>query len=292
MQNININRFENEVQFEVGVWDYMNKRLLVLVFSWLFLVALVIFRANIAGFIQTKPIFYGDEKKIASTAAVKPDFSQITDVTVKKNKFIQYLKPYIEASNSEVLEVRKNLLRLKLIAENGSLNDSDKSYLKAIAGIYRCPNKIKEDKSVINELLIRVDIVPVSLALAQAANETAWGTSRFAVDGNNYFGIWCFKPGCGIVPKLRSSGEKHEVAKFDSPQGSAFYYLKQLNSHKNYELLRSLRTASRESEAQVISGATLADGVVNYSAIGQEYVDSIRAIIRVNKLDRFDFIIR
>ncbi len=287
----NINRFENEVQFEVGVWDYMNKRLLVLVFSWLFLVALVIFRANIAGFIQTKPIFYGDEKKIASTAVVKPDFSQITDVTVKKNKFIQYLKPYIEASNREVLEVRKNLLRLKLIADNGSLDGADKSYLKTIAGIYRCSNKIKEDKAVIKELLIRVDIVPVSLALAQAANETAWGTSRFAVVGNNYFGIWCFKPGCGVVPKLRSSGEKHEVAKFDTPRGSASYYLKQLNSHKNYELLRNLRIASRESETKIISGTTLADGVVNYSAIGQKYVDSIRAIIKVNKLERFDFII-
>lgn len=291
MQYINTDKFQNTVQLELGAWNYMNKRLLVIFFSWMFLVALVLFRANIAGFIQVKP-FLEDDKQPVSAVAVKPDFSQITDVTVKKHTFFQYLKPFVEASNSEVLQVRKNLLRLKLATEKGSLNSTDRSYLGVIANIYRCPDSLKDDKAVIDELLIRVDIVPVSLALAQAANETAWGTSRFAVDGNNFFGIWCFKPGCGIVPKQRGGGEIHEVAKFDSPQGSVFYYIKQLNSHKNYKLLRDLRAESRQSGDNVISGAVLADGVVNYSAIGQEYVDSIRSIIRVNKLDRFDFIIR
>ena len=69
-------------------------------------------------------------------------------------------------------------------------------------------------------LLNRVDVIPPSLALAQGANESAWGTSRFSKEGNNYFGQWCFKLGCGLVPRQRDSGAQHEVAKFDSPRQS------------------------------------------------------------------------
>ena len=81
-------------------------------------------------------------------------------------------------------------------------------------------SQFASDQDIINELILRVDVIPVSLALAQAANESAWGTSRFALEGNNVFGQWCYKKGCGIVPAERRSGATHEVKSFTSVERS------------------------------------------------------------------------
>ena len=136
-------------------------------------------------------------------------------------------------------------------------------------------------------LLKRVDVIPPSLVLAQAANESAWGTSRFAKSGFNYFGQWCFKKGCGIVPGKRDAGKEHEVAAFSSPRKSVGSYIRNLNSHPAYQSLRSIRIQLR-SENKAITGIALAGGLSEYSARGSEYVEELRSIIRYNKLAKYD----
>jgi Bax protein len=139
----------------------------------------------------------------------------------------------------------------------------------------------------IQQLKTKVNFIPAALILAQAANESAWGTSRFAREGNNFFGQWCFSKGCGIVPNSRNSGANHEVASFDSPLGSVKSYIRNLNSHPTYALLRTLRQQSID-DGQRVSGELLAQGLIGYSERGEEYVKEIQSMIRYNKLSRFD----
>ncbi|MCH2098860.1 MAG: glucosaminidase domain-containing protein, partial [Pseudomonadales bacterium] len=139
----------------------------------------------------------------------------------------------------------------------------------------------------LDELLACVDVIPPSLVLAQAATESAWGTSRFARKANNLFGEWCFTAGCGLVPNHRSQGATHEVERFATVSASIDSYFHNLNSHPAYAELRAIRARAREAAA-TISGADLAAGLMLYSERGEDYVDELRQIIRVNDLGRFD----
>jgi Bax protein len=134
-------------------------------------------------------------------------------------------------------------------------------------------------------LLQRVDVVPVSLVLAQAAKESAWGRSRFAREGNNLFGEWCFTAGCGMVPRRRESGKTHEVETFPSVRAAVASYIHNLNSHPSYRMLRSIRASLREA-GKPLNGLALARGLEAYSAQGSDYVASVRDIIRKNRLGR------
>ena len=142
-------------------------------------------------------------------------------------------------------------------------------------------------KKEVAELLLRVDQVPASLALAQAAMESAWGTSRFAVQGNNLFGQWCYQKGCGLVPLRRNAGSTHEVAKFDSVSDAIKSYLKNINTHRAYADLRNDR-ASLRSAGKPITGHQLAEGLIDYSELREAYVHEIQAVIRINKLSQYD----
>ena len=153
-------------------------------------------------------------------AAQKPDFSSIKDVKQKKAAFFDYLYPLILAENKKVLAERKIL----------SASSSDTAELKKICKKYS-KNCDSIDATKKKSLLKRVDFIPPSLALAQGANESAWGTSRFAVKANNYFGQWCFSKGCGLVPARREEGSKHEVRKFSNAQQSVGGYIFNLNNY-------------------------------------------------------------
>jgi Bax protein len=133
----------------------------------------------------------------------------------------------------------------------------------------------------------RVDVVPPSLAIAQSANESAWGTSRFARKGYNFFGQWCYRKGCGLVPKKRDANKTHEVAAFDSPQESVKMYIRNLNSNRAYKSLRDLRAKLRRSNKPV-TGHELAAGLKRYSERGLEYVRELREMISYNKLAVYD----
>ena len=135
-------------------------------------------------------------------------------------------------------------------------------------------------------MLIRADIVPASLVLAQAAKESGWGTSRFAREGNNFFGIWCFNSGCGMTPARRDNNRTHEVATFDSVEEGVRYYIRTINSHFAYTDLRSMRANARQQGTQAY-GDKLATGLVSYSERGMVYVNEIRSMIEYNQLKRF-----
>jgi Bax protein len=155
----------------------------------------------------------------------------------------------------------------------------------------RCELAIPEDQQLkeqfFTQLLTKVDVIPPSLALSQAALESGWGTSRFARVGNNLFGTWCFEPGCGIVPKRRSARATHEVKVYDSPKKSFLDYIWNLNSKSAYREMRRIRRAAR-LDGRPVLGVELALGLVRYSQEGHAYIGKVAQVIRSNDLGEYD----
>ena len=152
-----------------------------------------------------------------------PDFSITPAGQERKAAFFGYFLPIIENENRSILATRKiiNIWHQK----HSKINRNDATQIVDVATRYRIDDfDIKSEKSW-NQLFNRVDVVPPSLALAQSANESAWGTSRFAREGLNFFGQWCYSKGCGLVPKKRDANKTHEVAVFKSPQESVRRYI-------------------------------------------------------------------
>ncbi len=158
--------------------------------------------------------------------------------------------------------------------------------LSTLAERYKIKEDLSNPKKMIRQLMPRVDIIPADLALAQAANESAWGTSRFSRVANNLFGEWTFIKGQGIVPEDRPEGETYEVQKFSTVYDSVRSYLNNLNTHKAYRSLRKLRSESR-LEGKAPEGLVLAEGLLKYSIRGEDYIRELQAMIKKNRLDRF-----
>jgi Bax protein len=205
-------------------------------------------------------------------------------VKEKKANFFNFLHPMIKKANANVLQQREELSEIHANLPDLSSQQAEK--LAALAKTYKVSDELSLEKQV-QELDIKINTIPASLVLAQAANESAWGTSRFAQEGNNYFGQWCFSEGCGIVPNSRDGGASHEVADFDSPYDSVKSYIKNLNRHPTYEPLRDLRQQAIDNN-QAVTGIVLAQGLIGYSERGEEYVKEIQQMIRYNKLSRFN----
>ncbi len=200
----------------------------------------------------------------------------------RKQRFIQSLLPLIKRENNAVLAERATLL---LMTRKASLAEYDRVFLARLAEEYRVGANGLDERQLVEALLLHVDVLPADLILAQAAMESSWGTSRFASEINNYFGQWCFKRGCGLVPKNRAEGKNHEVRRFASPAESVRAYMKNINSHPAYARLRELRH-QYTLKNQVVSGEELADGLSSYSEMGKSYVLAIRSIIKSNGLNR------
>ncbi len=213
-----------------------------------------------------------------------PNFSEINDTQVKKNTFFEYFSRIADSENQRLQNQRDILIRLKQrVITRGNFDASGRELVDIFASLYdvkKSDDKMKQ----LDELLKRVNIVPRALILAQAANESAWGTSRFSVVGNNYFGQWCFTQGCGIVPSNRAKHAKHEVQTFNSPAESVRAYLHNINTHNAYGNLRKIR-AKEMKKKHFISGVALAEGLTKYSERGAEYISEIQHIIRLNDLD-------
>ena len=127
-----------------------------------------------------------------------------------------------------------------------------------------------------------VDIIPLEMALVQAANESAWGQSRFARDANNYFGQWCYDKGCGLVPLKRASGATHEVRSFATPNLSVRAYMKNINASRAYAEFRDMRRDLRDQH-RTLDAELLAMGLKSYSERGMAYVKVIQTMIRSNR---------
>lgn len=217
-----------------------------------------------------------------------PDFEAVTDTDTRKEAFFTFLQSYVEEEIDRIRDTRARLVPLAQIVRDGdTLSRVEQAELQAIAEDYRLGDSELSTRALVRELMRRVDVVPMSLILAQAANESAWGTSRFAREGNNIFGQWCFDEGCGLVPERRRSDASHEVRAFGSVQGSVRAYLRNLNTHPSYAEMREMR-ADMRAEGRPLDSMVLARGLTRYSERGMAYVSELQDIIRVNRLNALD----
>lgn len=214
------------------------------------------------------------------------DLHRVHSIKRKKELFFQSLLPMALLANEEIREQRTQLLTI--------LNDFDREgiitapqqeqldSIKRYYGIKKDPLTLAETRS---RLLRRVDTIPAALVLAQAANESGWGTSRFARKANNIFGEWTFTPGTGLVPESRPPGATYEVRKFPNLYQSVRSYMRNLNTHKAYSGLRQTRLQQRRAGLPV-SAEKLAARLDNYSQRRDAYSREIAAMIRSNRLEQ------
>lgn len=213
-----------------------------------------------------------------------PDFASITNIKERKAAFFGYFRPLIHLENGLILDQRKKLLSIsEKLTKGETPSAKEKLLVDKLAEYYEVEEETLDAK--IQDLIKRVNIVPVSMALAQAATESAWGTSRFAQRAKNFFGQWCYKTGCGLIPRNRPVGAKHEVAKFKTAQASVRSYFRNINSHPAYKELRNMRH-KLEMAGKPITGTELVGGLGKYSQRGDAYIEELRSIIRFNKLEQ------
>jgi Bax protein len=223
-----------------------------------------------------------------SDAQTMPDFAAIADVEAKKRAFFDYLQPVVDAQNQRVNRQRMKLLKIIAKVDTRTpLNTEDQIFLRALSRTYEVSAADIYAATTLKLLLRRVDVIPPSLVLAQAANESAWGTSRFAREGYNFFGQWCYKEGCGLVPERRRAAAFHEVQSFVSLEAAVDAYFMNLNTFDSYQKLRKIRQELRDRSAP-IDGISLAEGLGEYSERGEAYIHELREMIHQNDLLRRD----
>lgn len=222
--------------------------------------------------------------------------SQNLPVATKKEIFYRFMLPLVVHANTMVLDRRKRLKGLDVKLSNGStLSAEDDAWLREIAVVLRIANREKvgqmtetaELRQIIDQALFKLDVIPAGLVLGQAAYESGYGTSRFAVTGNALFGQWTFG-GKGLIPEQqRKQLGDHRIASFEWLFDSVRGYFINLSSHPAYEEFRRIR-ADLKAAGKPLSSLALADGLKNYSERGQAYVDTLKGIINVNRLNIAD----
>lgn len=212
-------------------------------------------------------------------ANLPPDLAEIHSVKQRKRLFIKSILPLILQANETILADRRKLLGM--LKDGGPATHEDRAWVAALGDRY------DTDPSDTETLLRRVDMVPPSLAIAQAAEESGWGTSRFAVEANAVFGQWTFRKGAGIVPERRDAGKRHEVRSFEGLRHSVAAYMHNLNIHWAYKEFRRLREQIRGADGR-LTGGELVGTLHKYSERGLKYIKTIRTIMRVNGLSAFD----
>lgn len=197
----------------------------------------------------------------------EPNFTEIKNTDEKKQAFIDFFYPRILKANLEILEQRS---RLKKYQDPDSVADLCQQYrVDCSQAGYR------------EQLLDKINIILPSIALAQGAVESQWGQSRFAEEGDNFFGVWCYQSGCGIVPSQRPQGETYEVKAYDKPYDSVKSYMALLNRHAAYAPLREARN-------KYSSPYEWTQGLSKYSGLGDQYGEILNDIILYNDLVQYD----
>ena len=226
-----------------------------------------------------------DLGKVRSQKLVKPiyftqfprDLDALQSTKLKKETFIKIVLPLIVAENERILADREKLLT---VSKKKYTTDLEKQWLRQKLLEY----KVK--KGDLKELVARMDIIPTSIALAQAAKESGWGTSRFALEGNAIFGQWTWS-GKGIAPLDRESDKNHKILKFPILRASVKAYQNNLNTHKSYTKFRQKRLALRDKNKK-IKGLELTETLNNYAQTGSEYTKILNQIIKQNRLMDFE----
>ena len=216
---------------------------------------------------KVKPIYF---------TRLPKDLDTIKSVSEKKETFLQILLPLIVAENAKIKEDREYLL--KIIRSNET--EKSKKWLNKKYKAY----KVSDRK--INELIKKVDIIPTSIALAQAAKESGWGTSRFALEGNAIYGQWTWN-GDGIEPLEKTKDQNHKILKFPLLRASVKAYIINLNTHRGYKSFREKRSELRQ-ENKKLTGLELIHELKNYAQNGKEYTKILEKIIKQNDLDELE----
>ncbi len=217
---------------------------------------------------RVKPIYFTQFPK---------DLDEIKDTKLKKETFIKIVLPLVVAENEKILNDK---IKLKKITSKKMTSDKEKSWLRLKLREYKVKN------SDMSELDKRMDIIPVSIALAQAAKESGWGTSRFALEGNAIFGQWTWT-GQGIEPLNKGKHEGHKILRFPILRASVKAYQNNLNTHKGYSEFREKRRSIRKRNKN-IKGLALTDTLNRYAQTGKEYTDILEQIIKQNDLSDFE----
>lgn len=220
------------------------------------------------------------EKKLVKPVALTllpAEIKMIENTKKRKEFFIQIILPLILKENNNIRVDRKRLFNIINKSNNTEL---EKKWLSQKYKQYGIPSK---DLSV---LKIRMDEIPVSLAIAQAAKETGWGTSRFALEGNALFGQWTWS-GEGLKPKESEKSEGHKVMKFNVLQASVRAYQRNLNTHSSYQEFRFARAKLRD-EGKELDSLILSEFLNEYAETGEKYVEVLQQIIEQNNLKDFD----
>ena len=205
----------------------------------------------------------------------------------KKIKFIETVLPLIAFENHKILLERKKLLKIKdYLSFEKTLKKNNLKYLENILKKYKISSKNKHKIDLINELLFNVNIIPNSIVLAQAANESGWGTSRFAREYNALFGQYTYDENKGIVPFEREEGKKHLIKNFTSINKSVESYFQNINSHYAYKNFRKLRSQIRDLNNDF--NIKILTNALDVYAEDESYVETINKIIDSNNLNQFD----
>ena len=220
------------------------------------------------------------EKKLVKPIALTllpAEIKMIENTKKRKDFFIQIILPLILQENNNIKLDRKRLFSIINKSKNTNL---EKKWLQKKYKQYGVPSKD------LSELKIRMDEIPVSLAIAQAAKETGWGTSRFAQEGNALFGQWTWS-GEGLKPKDAEKNQGHKVMKFNVLQASVRAYQRNLNTHSSYKNLRQARAELRD-KGKKLDSLILVKYLNEYAETGEQYVDVLQKIIKQNNLKDFD----
>jgi Bax protein len=224
-------------------------------------------------------------EEVRKTKLVKPislsllpqEIKKIENVKVRKKLFIQIILPLVIKENNNIRLDRRKLFS---IINKSNNTKSEKKWLK---------RKFKQygvQKNDLSTLKVRMDEIPVSIAIAQAAKETGWGTSRFAQEGNALFGQWTWS-GEGIKPAAAGDNTTHKVMKFKVLQASVKAYHRNLSTHSSYRVFRKVRAQSRD-EGKRLDSIILSEYLDKYAETGKEYVKILQKIIKQNQLTDFD----
>lgn len=223
-------------------------------------------------------------------SSLPSDFDQLQDVKLKKKLFYLITLPIIHESNRLILEDREMVINIEKKFLRADLNENEVNETVRIAVKYKLDYSTI-DLKLFRDLKQRINIIPVSLALAQAIVESGWGQSRFALEGNALYGQWTTNEQKGIVPEDRDEDKTHAVRKFENLKQSVQAYMHNINTHRAYYSFRVVRRiAERVQYTDPISAKV--KFLAAYAEIGQEYVDKLELIIESNKLrefDRFDY---
>jgi len=214
------------------------------------------------------------------------------DVVTKKRVFFRLIGPLVLRSNELIQADRERLESgIKAFRAGKTVGPSELAFLGKTAVDYKLAEPGKDidfnDRALQEEMLQRVDTLPTSLVLAQAAEESGWGTSRFAVEGNSLFGMWTWGDK-GITPKQqRADLGNYKIASHETPLESVSAYMRNLNTNRSYEALRKRRAELRRAGKKV-TGWDLAGTLTSYSERGKAYVDSLHALMKTNRLEPTD----